>query len=411
MKIGRYKDIEDFLFRQLPMFQRVGPKAFKKDLKNIQQLSAQLGHPHENFKSIHIAGTNGKGSCSFFLASALHQLGYKVGLYTSPHYKDYRERIRLNGKLIPKAYVKRFVNELIENGTFEQKLKPSFFEMTVAMAFQYFSDEQVDFAIIETGLGGRLDSTNIISPELSIITNIGYDHTNFLGTTLEAIAGEKAGIIKEGVPVIIGRKQKETAAVFREKAALCKSKLSYAGGQKALAHFSDVASSFPEYQQENLQTVYTAIRKLGLKFTSQDLNKAWGKGLKTWGFVGRYQTLAKSPKIICDSAHNEMGIRQLFEQLGSEKYQQLHIVLAVVADKDLSLVFPYFPREAQYYFSQAKIPRAMPREEIKDQAVAQGLAGKAYTTIGRALAAAKRRAQRDDLILVTGSIFTVAEVV
>ena len=410
MQLDSYKDTESFLFKQLPMFQRVGPKAFKKDLKNIKFLSKQLGHPHKSFKSIHIAGTNGKGSTSFYIAAVLSELGYRVGLYTSPHYKDYRERIKINGQMIPKKYVTAFVNRLIAEGIMLDELKPSFFEITVAMAFSYFKEEQVDYAVIETGLGGRLDSTNIITPEISVITNIGLDHTQFLGNTLEAIAREKAGIIKKNVPVIIGRKQKETTAVFKKVASDKKAKLSYASSLKKL-YPSAALAIHPAYQLENRQTAYSTLRALIGSIESEVLESAWSGGLKEWGYLGRYQRLSETINIIADSAHNEMGIRQLFEQISQEKYNRLHIVLAVVADKDLGLVLDYFPKEAQYYYSQAKIPRAMKREELRRQAENFGLQGKTYSSIRRALAAAKRSYKKDDLILVTGSIFTVAEVV
>ena len=407
MNITRYKDIEAFLFKQLPMFQRVGPKAFKKDLSNIEYLDAVLEYPHKKFKSIHIAGTNGKGSTSFFIATLLQQAGYTVGLYTSPHYKSYRERIKINGEMIPKRTVKAFVNNLINKGVFESDKKPSFFEISVAMAFCHFRDEEVDFAVIETGLGGRLDSTNVITPILSLITNIGYDHMNFLGTTLPEIAQEKAGIIKEKVPVIIGRKQKETNSVFLEQAAKMEAKLKYA--PKELVS-EVILKDFPTYQKENLNLALTAIKQMEVKLSEADIKKALGAGLTRWGYMGRFQKLGERPTIIADSAHNEMGIRNLFEQLELLEYASLHIILAVVADKDLGLVFPYFPSNAKYYFSEAKIPRAMKVDTLYQVAIEAGLQGKQYQSVSRALAAAKRSAAEDDLILIAGSIFTVAEV-
>jgi len=409
MKITQYKDIESFLFKQLPMFQRVGPKAFKKDLKNIQQLDALLDHPHKAFKSIHVAGTNGKGSTSFFLAAALAELGFKVGLYTSPHYKDYRERIKVDAQLISKSYVKRFVNDLIERGVFEGKLKPSFFEITVAMAFSYFKEQRVDFAVIETGLGGRLDSTNIITPVISVITNIGLDHTQFLGNTLSAIAGEKAGIIKAEVPVIIGREQKETKAVFHRIAKQLRAPLTYATNNPQIEQQN--LDQLPSYQHENLSTAAATLHRMGMSLTAEQWKRILTKGLTKWGFVGRYQRLSSSPRVIADSAHNEMGIKTLFNELESEAYEQLHIVLAVVADKDLDLVLPYFPKDAVYYFSAAQIPRALAVAKLSAKASQHGLSGQNYTTVPRALAAAKRNAKHEDLILVVGSIFTVAEIV
>ena len=407
MNITRYKDIEAFLFKQLPMFQRVGPKAFKKDLSNIEYLDALLNYPHKSFKSIHIAGTNGKGSTSFFIASLLKQAGFKVGLYTSPHYKSYRERVKVDGQMIPKNRVKLFVNELISKGVFESDKKPSFFEISVALAFCHFRDEQVDYAVIETGLGGRLDSTNIIRPMLSLITNIGYDHMNFLGTTLAEIAQEKAGIIKEMTPVIIGRKQEETSAVFFQKAKEMKSQLSYASYNLIS---KEITKKFPSYQVENLNLAATAIRNLGISLSEPNIEIALSEGLANWGYMGRFQKLGSSPIIIADSAHNKMGIRNVFEQIKSIKYASLHIVLAVVADKDLNLVFPYFPKEAKYYFSAAKIPRAMEAQLLYEAASKEKLEGKIYKSVPRALAAAKQSTSEDDLILVVGSIFTVAEV-
>jgi len=393
MKFSKYKEVERFLFSQLPMFQRVGPKAFKKDLKNIKKLVALLGQPQDNFKSIHVAGTNGKGSTSFFIASALHHAGYKVGLYTSPHYKDYRERIKINGMKIPKSFVKRFVNRLVAAKVFENELAPSFFEVTVAMAFLYFSEEQVDYAVIEVGLGGRLDSTNVIVPELSVITNIGYDHMNFLGNTLPKIAKEKAGIIKSKVPVVIGRPSR------------------YANRYKQPDYFKELKTKFPSYQAENLTTAFAALSQLKIDLKEKDFKRAWSSGLNDWGYMGRYQLLSKRPRVLCDSAHNKMGLSKLFEVLKEENYKKLHVILAMVGDKDLDMVLPLFPQEAVYYFSQAKIPRAKKAAALQSEAAQYLLEGKTYSTVGRALAAAKRKASAKDLILVTGSIFTVAEVV
>lgn len=413
-KITRYKEIEAFLFKQLPMYQRVGPKAFKKDLKNIKVLSKYLGHPHKFFKSIHIAGTNGKGSTSFFIASLLSELGFKVGLYTSPHYKDYRERIKVNGQMIEKAYVKKFINGLIDDDIFNQDLRPSFFEISVAMAFSYFKEKKVDFAVIETGLGGRLDSTNIINPELSIITNIGLDHVQFLGNTLPLIAKEKAGIIKKNTPVIIGRKQKETTAVFKSKAVKMKSSISWASITKIKGDFQweKLFNTFPNYQKENITTACYAVSKMNFSLSQKILQKAFKSGLTKWRYVGRYTIVNKKPKTIYDSAHNEAGIKVLMDQIKEkERYNQIHIVLAVVNDKDPSQLFPFLPVVAQYYFSQAKIPRAMPRQKLQTIAEEYGIYGSTYTSIKRALYYAKKKADQGDLILVTGSIFTVAEVI
>ena len=408
-KLKTYKETESFLFKQLPMYQRVGAKAFKKDLKNIKSLSKITGDPHKSFKSIHLAGTNGKGSTSFFIASLLSDLGLKVGLYTSPHYKDYRERIKIDGAHVSKKFVRSFVNDLIEKGLFESEVKPSFFEITVAMAFSYFKSEKVDIAVIETGLGGRLDSTNIITPELSIITNIGFDHVQFLGNTLPKIAKEKAGIIKKNVPVIIGKRQKETTAVFKAKAKTKNAKLIYAPAQKINID-ERLKNQFPSYQHQNMKTAYVAVRELGFELTPQVLKRAWSKGLKKWGFVGRYMKISKRPLVLFDSAHNKDGISTLMREIKKEKFENIHIVLAVVSDKDLSQVLPLLPQSGCYYFSEARIPRAMKKEKLKKMAEIYQLYGKTYKTVSTALKKAQTMSSQKDLILVTGSIFTVAEV-
>lgn len=410
-QLTKYKEIESFLFRQLPMFQRIGDKAFKKDLKNIKYLDEYLGNPHKNFKSIHIAGTNGKGSTSFFIASALHQAGYKVGLYTSPHYKDYRERIKVDGQMVSKSFVKSFVNRLIADNIFQSEIKPSFFEISVAMAFEYFKISKVDIAIIETGLGGRLDSTNIITPELSVITNIGFDHTNFLGNTIPKIAKEKAGIIKKGKPVIIGRKQSLTHSVFKAIASKRKTRLSYAKKHKLPEQLQRLINKFPNYQKENFQSAFAAIKLFDDSISVSTILSSWKSGLKKWGYIGRYSFIQKNPRVLADSAHNKDGIKVLMDEVNKEKFSNLHIVLAVVNDKDLNSVLPLFPKSARYYFSQAKIPRALPKEELKKKAEEFQLIGKSYVSVKTALSIAKRQAKKTDLILVAGSIFTVAEVV
>ncbi|NNK90597.1 MAG: bifunctional folylpolyglutamate synthase/dihydrofolate synthase [Saprospiraceae bacterium] len=408
-KIKKYTDVEAFLFRQLPMFQRIGPKAMKKDLTNIKYLSSIAGHPHSTFKSIHIAGTNGKGSTSFFLATLLHEMGLKVGLYTSPHYKSYRERIRVDARKISKSAVRYFVNELIEKGVFQSEFKPSFFEITVAMAFDYFSREKVDIAIIETGLGGRLDSTNIITPELSVITNIGMDHTNFLGNTLEKIAREKAGIIKKKIPVIIGRRQKETSSVFKSVARKMQSPLKYADEYNTRIP-AKVSAMFPDYQLENMKTTLACLEELDCVPSKKQIRTAWTDGLTKWAFTGRYKIIKSKPRTIIDSAHNREGIQALFNAISNEDFETLHIVLAMVFDKDIQPVLKLLPGSARYYFSEAKIPRAMKKEELQEKAAMEGLFGKCYKSISSALGAARKKAKKKDLVLVTGSIFTVAEV-
>jgi len=409
VKLTTYKETERFLFKQLPMYQRIGPKTFKIDLKNIKALSKLTGDPHKSFKSIHIAGTNGKGSTSYFVASLLSELGYKVGLYTSPHYKDYRERIKINGRYVSKTFVKSFVNELIEKGLFNSALKPSFFEISVIMAFEYFKQEEVDFAVIETGLGGRLDSTNIIIPEISLITNIGLDHTSFLGNTLQKIAREKAGIIKKNIPVLIGRTQSETKPIFIKKAKKVSAPISFVSRMRIDIPAS-ILKDFPAYQKENMRTALAGLKKIGIVPNERQIKKAWRTGLKQWGFLGRYMKVSKRPLEIYDSAHNQDGLNILFKELKSEEYKSAHIVLAVVSDKDLKKVLNLFPKDAQYYFAQATIPRAMPKETLKAEALKYGLKGKSYSSIRKALAAARIKGRPQDLILVTGSIFTVAEV-
>ena len=394
------------------MFQRIGAKAFKKDLGNIQWLVSQLDHPESELNCIHVAGTNGKGSTCFMLAASLHELGYKVGLYTSPHYRDYRERIRVGTKMISKQYVIRFVEQLRSKGVFDSEKRPSFFEITVAMAFSYFRDQKVDIAVIETGLGGRLDSTNIIHPAVSLITNIGYDHMTFLGNTLEKIAGEKAGIIKKEVPVIIGKTQKETKSVFLEKAKQMNAAIAFADELPRKRYLEKLSVQFPEYQYENLYSSYYTLRKLlPPKLLKKLESIPLAKSMRKWGFMGRYQIVSHRPKIILDSAHNKEGINALFEQVAKEKYKQLHIVMAVVNDKDLNNVLDLFPKSAKYYFSQARIPRALDKHKLKESAASFDLNGRSYISVRKALAAAKTIADTKDLILICGSIFTVAEVV
>ena len=411
-KLTRYKEIESFLFSQLPMFQRVGAKAFKKDLGNIVKLSKLLGNPENDLNCLHIAGTNGKGSTSFILAAWLGALGYNVGLYTSPHYKSYRERIRVNKEHVTKHFVKSFVNDLIERGLFKSDIKPSFFEITVAMAFGYFKQSDLDYCVIETGLGGRLDSTNIIQPQLSLITNIGFDHTAFLGNTLELIAGEKAGIIKQDTPVIIGTTQKETTAVFKNKASEMNSGISFADKLPRVDFLEDISKSFPSYQYDNIYLAYYGLKALLPKSDMKKLESInLPLELSEWGFMGRYQLLDANPRIILDSAHNAEGMVELMKNISKEAFHELHVVLAMVNDKDISKVLSLLPKKAHYYFSNARIPRALDKQLLKEQASELGLKGKVYTTVPRALAAARKKASSKDLILVAGSIFTVAELV
>ena len=409
------------------MFQRQGMKAFKKDLNNIRKLCAQLNNPQDQITTIHLAGTNGKGTTAHIIAALLEKSGFKVGLYTSPHYKDFRERIKINGKFISKKYVSTFVQMYQNDIQNKFQKQPSFFELTVAMAFQAFKDYKVDLAIIETGLGGRLDSTNIINPMLSIITNISFDHQSMLGNTLVKIAGEKAGIIKKNTPVVIGEYQNIVENTFRSKAKKTNSDLYYA---KDLVKLKDTASGFDlkmgrekwkslpwnfstEFQKKNIQTALAAIQVLqSSKLLKVDLSglPILPRLLKRWNYIGRMQLIDSKPEILVDSAHNEAGMQEWVKTIGEKKYRNLHIILGFVKDKDSSLVLSYLPRMAQYYFVHARIPRALASDKVRSAAEAYNLHGKSYTSVRRGLAAAKRKADPEDLICVVGSIFVVAEV-
>ena len=400
-----YQETLDYLFGRLPMYQRTGTAAYKADIGNIVAASKHLGNPHTQFKSIHIAGTNGKGSTAHMLASVLQESGCKVGLYTSPHLKDFRERIKINGKMIAEQEVVDFVKE--SKAIFEE-MELSFFEFTVAMAFDYFADQQVDIAIIETGLGGRLDSTNILNPELSIITNIGLDHTNLLGNTLEKIAAEKGGIIKENTPIIIGRKQKETNTIFQNIAKEKNAHLMYSEPQQNYA--TDLKG---EYQKENINTTITAIEQLqgqGWAINSSNIEQGLLKIVANTQLLGRWQTLSKIPQIICDTGHNKDGIKQISKQIKNTKYEQLHFVFGTVNDKNLDSILSHLPKNAYYYFCQADIARAMNAQKLKNKGKVFNLNGDAFTSVEQALNNAKECANKDDLIFIGGSTFVVAEV-
>lgn len=404
-----YKQAMTFLFEQLPMFQRVGPKALKFDLSNIKILMDALDNPQDRLTCIHVAGTNGKGSVCHYMASILQEAGYNVGLYTSPHYRDYRERIRYNGQLIEKQYVVKFLNRLVTKNILN-RLSPSFFEIGVAMAFCYFEEIQVDVAVIETGLGGRLDSTNIITPILSIITTIGYDHQATLGNTLPLIAQEKAGIIKSNIPVVIGQRQEETEYVFESQAQSLSAPIVFAEDVDPEIDYSSLSKI--KYQQYNMHTASIALGildKLNVSVKHQQLG-IQNVSINT-GFLGRWQTLSTSPHIIVDAAHNQQGLSQLLINLSTVTYSHLHVILGMVADKPITDALALLPTNAKYYFAKADIPRGKPAKALKEEANTLGLDGKAYVSIRKALAAAKLSAQENDLILVTGSIFTVAEVV
>lgn len=428
-----YQETLNFLFQQLPFYQNVGEKALKKDLSNIIALCNHLNKPHLNFPSIHIAGTNGKGSTTHMIGAVLQEKGFKVGLYTSPHYKDFRERIKINGEYISKQKVVDFVSN---NKIFIEKIKPSYFEMSVAMAFDYFSDQKVDIAVIETGLGGRLDSTNIITPLLSVITNISFDHMNILGHTLPLIAGEKAGIIKENIPVVVGETQELTKSVFIKKAKSTNSQIRFADQQLSAqvleTHFRQTIYNiydnnqnlifehlhlglFGNYQSKNLITTLSAIQVLnenyGFNLTKETIQNGLKNIKSLTNIIGRWEILSESPLTLADSAHNEGGIKEAMQQLMSLSFNQLHIVMAVVNDKDLSKILPFFPKSAKYYFSKPNIFRGRDATDLKQQAASFGLYGETYDSINLALTTAKSAAQSNDLIFVGGSTFTVAEVV
>jgi dihydrofolate synthase/folylpolyglutamate synthase len=419
-----------YLYEQLPMFQRIGAAAFKKDLSNIQDLLKHLGHPEAKFPSIHIAGTNGKGSTTHMLGAVLQAGGRRVGLYTSPHYRDFRERIKINGRYVSKAFVVAFVNRcrpLLE------EIRPSFFEITVAMAFDYFAAEAVDIAVIETGLGGRLDSTNVLQPLLSIITNISYDHQQFLGDTLPEIAGEKAGIIKAGTPVVIGETQEKVRSVFEDRAAIQSAPLYFAdqhfraektgedldrtryevfrGGQLLFSGLELHAAG--PYQYRNLQTVLQALDLLPAPFTVgvEEIRKGLANLRKLTCFIGRWQVLGQNPLVLCDSAHNEGGLRLVVEGLQQMPYERLHMVIGTVSDKDVSRMLALLPRDAAYYFACPDIPRGLDAERLREAAASLGLQGEGYDSVPEALEAAREKASADDLIFVGGSTFVVAEVV
>ncbi len=424
----------DYLYSQLPVFHRIGPAAYKPDLGNIVKLCNHLQNPHHRFKSIHIAGTNGKGSVSSMLASILMEQGYKTALATSPHLKDFRERIRVNGKMIPKREVVRFVNE---NKHLFAEISPSFFEISIALTFQHFAASNIDIAVVETGLGGRLDSTNIISPELSVITNIGMDHANLLGDTLAKIAGEKAGIIKPGTPVVVGRSQPEILQVFVGKAkierspiylsndllSLQDSKVERGKGKvylKAVFNFRDGRQReyrcdiWGGYQTENIATTLAAVeilRSKGWEISEGAVRRGLANVARNSGLKGRWQLLGSNPTIMADTGHNADGINSVVQQISQLSYDHLHIVMGMVDDKDVASILKLMPTAAQYYFCRPNIPRGLNTKVLKQQATLIGLEGKEYTSVNEALGAAKQNASPSDLIFIGGSTFVVAEVV
>jgi dihydrofolate synthase/folylpolyglutamate synthase len=434
----RYQETIDYLYTRLPLFSRIGAAAIKPNLDNTLAICAHLGHPEKKIKTIHVAGTNGKGSTSHMLASIFQEAGYKTGLYTSPHLYDFRERIKVNGEMCSKDFVIDFTDRI---KPFIEKVEPSFFEITVGMAFDYFASQKVDIAIIETGLGGRLDSTNVISPELSLITNIGFDHMALLGNTLEAIASEKAGIIKKETPVVIGEVNDSVKAVFQHKADLENAPIYFAtdfiesksfqnNWDTALFEFTQPlihnldAPLFPKnftvecdlpgkYQSKNLMGVLVAtqiLSTMGWRLTAPRILKALLKVQQNTGLMGRWEMIQKQPRVILDVAHNEHGMHALLEQLKALHYPQLHIVTGMVKDKDINAVLNLLPKSAKYYFTQSHIPRALPYLELTALAKEHGLTGTSFEEVNEALSAAIKNANQQDVVLVIGSIFLVAEV-
>jgi dihydrofolate synthase / folylpolyglutamate synthase len=403
-----YQETIDWMFRQLPMYQQVGTKAYKVDLTNIKKLAAHLQEPQEKIKSIHVAGTNGKGSVSHMLASVLQESGYKVGLYTSPHLKDFKERIKINGQEISEQWVTSFI---AANKDYLENEQVSFFEMTVGMAFQYFAEENVDIAVIEVGLGGRLDSTNIIIPEVSVITNIGLDHTSILGDTLEAIAAEKGGIIKKNVPVVIGEYQGETFPVFQKIALNLNATLHSAADYKGELLKSELRGA---YQEKNVRTVCKTVEILRDKkwiIPAAAVEKGLYYVATNTGLRGRWEVLQENPKVICDTAHNKEGLVYALKQLLEEDFQKLLIVIGVVNDKDLDAILPLFPKKAEYFFCRPNIPRGLDAKILQEKAGEKGLFGEAYDSVSEAYHSALKKASTADVIYVGGSTFTVAEII
>ncbi len=403
-----YSETLNWLFNQLPMYQLQGASAYKKDLTNVQVLMDYLGHPESQLQCIHVAGTNGKGSCSHMLASVLQEAGFKVGLYTSPHLKDFRERIKINGQMVSEAFVCDFFNQ---HQSFFEANDMSFFEMSVGLAFDYFTKEKIDIAIIEVGMGGRLDATNIITPLVSVITNIGLDHTQFLGNTLTAIAAEKAGIIKSNIPVVIGEYTSETQPVFLATAKANQSPVYFASDLIATAYPSDLIGDYQIHNKKTvLQTLTVLNQQTNFKTTETDWEKGLAQVVKNTGLEGRWQQLGAAPKIICDTAHNTHGLSIVLNQIQKESFDRLHFVFGVVNDKDLDEVLPLFPKNAIYYFCKPNIPRGLEAAILAQKATPFGLNGKIYNSVSAAYENAKQNAQPTDFIYVGGSTFVVAEI-
>jgi dihydrofolate synthase / folylpolyglutamate synthase len=428
-----YSDILEYLYSKLPMFQRIGPAAYKDNLDNTIQLCDYYDNPHKKIKTIHVGGTNGKGSVSHMIAAILQSAGYKTGLYTSPHLIDFRERIRINGEMISTDEVVEWVEDYREKND-EWNIEPSFFELTVVMAFDFFARHEVDVAIIEVGLGGRLDSTNIITPEISVITNIGLDHTTLLGDTIEKIAYEKAGIIKDGIPVVIGTRQEDTVSVFAEAAALKLAPLFYADQEFAVSYaMADLEGNqmltvsrndrllYPQlkldlkgmYQQKNVPAVLKTmelLQQMGWEISEENIITGFAHAKKLTGLQGRWQILGYNPLLVCDVAHNTDGIAEVIRQIEQTPHKDLHMVLGFVNDKDISGILNLLPTDATYYFASADIPRALDERELARYAAEFGLQGSAYSSVEKAFDTAVNRAERNDLVFIGGSTFVVAEI-
>ncbi|MBR3373791.1 MAG: bifunctional folylpolyglutamate synthase/dihydrofolate synthase [Bacteroidaceae bacterium] len=421
-----YRETIQYLYDCVPMFQNVGAQGYKEGLANTLALNEHLGHPHRSYRTIHVAGTNGKGSCSHTIAAILQSAGYKVGLYTSPHLVDFRERIRVNGQMISEDYVVRFV---AEQRPFFEPLQPSFFEVTTAMAFKYFEEQRVDIAVIEVGLGGRLDCTNIITPILSVITNISFDHTQFLGHTLAAIAAEKAGIIKAGVPVIVGETNAETKPVFLAKAEEVNAPIVFAEDSGEILSFeqdfahatllyttrtmSELRGELCGYcQEKNTNTVLhalTALRQAGLRFEEPDVRRGFAHVCELTGLMGRWQRLSTSPTVICDTGHNEGGFAYIVRQLEAQPCHTMRIVFGMVSDKDVTTILAMLPKNAVYYFTQASVKRALSADDMRQKAALCGLSGHSYPTVSEAYNAALNDAETDDFVYIGGSSYVVAD--
>lgn len=401
-----YKETLDWMFAQLPMYQHQGASAYKKDLTNTLALMTHLDNPEKDVKCVHVAGTNGKGSVSNMLASILHEAGYKVGLYTSPHLKDFRERVKINGVDIAEEYVVSFIQE---NKSFFEKHQLSFFEMTVGLAFSYFKEKAVDIAIIETGMGGRLDSTNVITPLISVITNIGMDHTQFLGNTLEAIAYEKAGIIKQGIPVVIGEYTYKTKPVFIKRAAESGAPVFFASDEVYSSYDSDLTG---DYQHQNKKTVLATVAVLQKTFTisKDNIREGFSRVMANTGFMGRWQKIHSYPEAYCDTAHNSHGLKIVLNQIAKLDFEVLRVVFGVVNDKDLNDILPLMPKAAIYYFCRPNVPRGLDPFSLKEASAGYSLIGEVYSSVAEAYSAALNESSSNDFIYVGGSTFVVAEI-